>query len=109
MKSFRKEGPWILNFLLEVYQKQAKIIYYYLRKNGCSHEDAEDVVQESYMKFIVYSSGVPSDKALSYIFTISINEFRKMLKKKGKERVLTIDDNHFGIILRMIKILSPAY
>lgn len=82
-------------FLLEVYQKQAKIIYYYLRKNGCSHEDAEDVVQESYMKFIVYSTGVPSDKALSYIFTISINEFRKMLKKKGKERVLTIDDNHF--------------
>ena len=71
------------------------MIYFYLKKNGCSHEDAEDIVQESYMKYIAYSSGVPSDKALSYIFTISMNEFKKMLKKKGKEQVISIDDHHF--------------
>lgn len=71
------------------------MIYFYLIKNGCSHENAEDIVQESYMKYIIYSSGVPSDKALSYIFTISMNEFKKMLKKKEKEQVLTIDDQHF--------------
>lgn len=82
-------------FLLEIYNKQAKMIYFYLRKNGCSHEDAEDIVQESYMKYIAYSSGVPSDKALSYIFTISMNEFKKKLKKKGKEQILSIDDHHF--------------
>ncbi|MEH7126175.1 RNA polymerase sigma factor [Bacillus sp. JJ1773] len=81
--------------LLEIYNKQAKMIYYYLKKNGCSHEDAEDIVQESYMKYIVYSSGVPSEKALSYIFTISLNEFKKMLKKKGKEHVISIDDHRF--------------
>lgn len=82
-------------FLLEVYNRQAKMIYFYLRKNGCSHEDAEDIVQESYMKYIAYSSGVPSDKALSYIFIISMNEFKKTLKKKGKEQVISIDDLHF--------------
>lgn len=82
-------------FLLEVYNRQAKMIYFYLRKNGCSHEDAEDIVQESYTKYIAYSSGVPSDKALSYIFTISMNEFKKTLKKKGKEHVISIDDLHF--------------
>lgn len=82
-------------FLLEIYNKQAKMIYFYLKKNGCSHEDAEDIVQESYMKSIVYISGVPSDKALSYIFTIAMNEFKKMLKKKGRERVISIDDHHF--------------
>jgi RNA polymerase sigma factor (sigma-70 family) len=81
--------------LLEIYNKQAKMIYFYLKKNGCSHEDAEDIVQESYMKYIAYSSGVPSDKALSYIFTISMNELKKMLKKKGKEQAISIDDNHF--------------
>jgi RNA polymerase sigma factor (sigma-70 family) len=81
--------------LLEIYKKQAKMIYFYLKKNGCSHEDAEDIVQESYMKYIAYSSGVPSDKALSYIFTISMNEFKRMLKKKGKEQTISIDDNHF--------------
>ena len=81
--------------LLEIYNKQAKMIYFYLKKNGCSHEDAEDIVQESYMKYITYSSGVPSDKALSYIFTISINEFKKLLKKKGKEQVISIDDHRF--------------
>ncbi|WOV87688.1 RNA polymerase sigma factor [Sporosarcina oncorhynchi] len=82
-------------FLLEVYNKQAKMIYFYLRKNGCSHEDAEDIVQESYTKYIAYSSGVPSDKALSYIFTISMNEFKKTLKKKGKEQIISINELHF--------------
>ncbi|WP_404332415.1 RNA polymerase sigma factor [Mesobacillus maritimus] len=81
--------------LLELYHKQAKMIYFYLKKNGCSHEDAEDIVQESYMKYITYSSGVSSDKALSYIFSISMNEFKKILKKKGKEQVVSINDDRF--------------
>ncbi|WP_040758564.1 RNA polymerase sigma factor [Sporosarcina newyorkensis] len=81
--------------LLKMYMKQAKMIYFYLRKNGCSHEDAEDIVQESYAKYIAYSSGVPSEKALAYIFTISMNEFKKLLKKKGREQVVLIDEHHF--------------
>lgn len=83
------------HFLLEIYKKQAKMIYFYLKKNGCSHEDAEDIVQESYTKFIAYSSGVPSDKALSYIFTISMNEFKKLLRKRGKEQSISIEDDYF--------------
>ncbi|MCH7322768.1 RNA polymerase sigma factor [Solibacillus sp. MA9] len=83
------------HLLLEIYRKQAKLIYYYLKKNGCSHEDAEDIVHESYTKFIAYSSSVPSDKALSYIFTISMNEFKKLLRKRGKEQSISIDDAHF--------------
>ena len=82
-------------FLLELYNKQAKMIYYYLRKNGCSHEDAEDIVQESYMKYMSYSSGVSSDKALSYIFTIALNEFRKKMRNKGREQVVSIDNDYF--------------
>ncbi|WP_066305805.1 RNA polymerase sigma factor [Bacillus sp. FJAT-29814] len=81
--------------LLEIYKKQGRMIYFYLKKNGCSHEDAEDIVQESYMKYIAYSSGVPSDKALAYIFAISMNEFKKMLRKNGKEQAISIDDHHF--------------
>ncbi|ADU29220.1 RNA polymerase sigma factor [Evansella cellulosilytica] len=82
-------------FLLQLYNKQAKMIYYYLKKNGCSHEDAEDIVQESYMKYIAYSSGVSTNKALSYIFSISMNEFKRILKKKGKEQVMSITDERF--------------
>lgn len=81
--------------LLELYKKQAKIIYFYLKKNGCSHEDAEDIVQESYTKYIAYSNGVSSNKALSYIFSIAMNEFKKNLKKKGKEQVISINDDRF--------------
>jgi RNA polymerase sigma factor (sigma-70 family) len=81
--------------LLDLYHKQAKMIYFYLKKNGCSHEDAEDIVQESYMKYIAYSSGVSSEKALSYIFSISMNEFKKILKKKGREQVISISDERF--------------
>lgn len=83
------------HLLLEIYKKQAKMIYFYLKKNGCNHEDAEDIVQESYTKFIAYSSGVSSDKALSYIFTISMNEFKKLLRKRGKEQTISIDNDYF--------------
>ena len=83
------------HLLLEIYKKQAKMIYFYLKRNGCSHEDAEDIVQESYTKFIAYSSGVPSDKALSYIFTISMNEYKKLLRKRGKEQSISIDNDYF--------------
>lgn len=83
------------HLLLDIYKKQAKMIYFYLKKNGCSHEDAEDIVQESYTKFIAYSSGVPSDKALSYIFTISMNEHKKLLRKRGEEQSISIDDDNF--------------
>ncbi len=48
-----KGGAMDSHLLLEIYNKQAKMIYFYLKKNGCSHEDAEDIVQESYTKFIV--------------------------------------------------------
>ncbi|MGM0903903.1 MAG: RNA polymerase sigma factor [Bacillota bacterium] len=90
--------------LLELYHKQAKMIYFYLKKNGCSHEDAEDIVQESYMKYITYSSGVSSDKALSYIFSISMNEFKKILKKKEKNRLFLLMMIASGIISRMTMI-----
>ncbi|MER2030638.1 MAG: RNA polymerase sigma factor [Solibacillus sp.] len=83
------------HLLLEIYKKQARMIYFYLKKNGCSHEDAEDIVQESYTKFIAYSSGVASDKAFSYIFTICMNEFKKLLRKQGKEQVISIDEEYF--------------
>lgn len=82
-------------FLMELYNQQAKMIYFYLRKNGCGHEDAEDIVQESYMKYMTYSSGVDSNKALSYIFTIALNEFRKNMRKKGREQIIAIDHDYF--------------
>lgn len=81
--------------LLDLYKQQARMIYFYLKKNGCSHEDAEDIVQESFVKYIAYSSGVSANKALSYIFSIAMNEFKKNLKKKGKEQVIAINDDRF--------------
>ena len=82
-------------FLVELYKKQAKMIYFYLRKNGASHEDAEDIVQQSYVNYMSYSSGVDADKALAYIFTIVLNEFRKRLRKKGREQIVSIDQDYF--------------
>lgn len=81
--------------LMELYNKQARMIFFYLIKNGCSQEDAEDIVQESYIQYITYSAGVSSDKALSYIFTIALNKFRKTMKEKGREQIVSIDNDYF--------------
>ena len=83
------------HLLLQLYQKQGRLISYYLKKNGCSHEDAEDIVQESFTKYIQYSSGVATDKVFSYIFSIALNQFRNLLKKQGREQVVAIDGERF--------------
>ncbi|BDR66497.1 hypothetical protein K144316041_07070 [Clostridium tetani] len=38
--------------LYDLYKRQAKIIYLYLIKRGCQKEEAEDIVQDSFIKAI---------------------------------------------------------
>ena len=69
----RKEGKMSKEILTELYEKQAKIIYRYLLKHGCRKEEAEEIIQENFIKAIQYIDGVDERKLPSWIFKVSLN------------------------------------
>jgi len=82
--------------LLELYKKQSKIILGYLIKNGCTKEEAEDIVQNSFIKAIKYMDGVSKEKLPSWLFKVSLNEFRNLIKKQKKHFQIGIDEEEFS-------------
>lgn len=95
----QKEGKMDNQLLLELYKKQSKIILGYLIKNGCSKEEAEDIVQDSFVKAIQYMDGISKEKISSWLFKVALNEFRNRMKKQKKLSQLSIDEEQFSSML----------
>lgn len=91
----QKEGTMDSQLLLDLYRRQSKIIFGYLIKNGCTKEESEDIIQDSFVKAIQYMDGVSKDKLSSWLFTVAINEFRNRIKKQKKQYLLSIDEGEF--------------
>jgi len=49
----------------ELFTSKMVIIYRYLVKIGCSHTDAEDIVQDTLLKAIIHLEAIESDKIAS--------------------------------------------
>jgi RNA polymerase sigma factor (sigma-70 family) len=84
------------HLLLDLYKKQSKIILGYLIKNGCTKEEAEDIVQDSFVKAIQYMDGVSKEKLPSWLFKVAINEFKNRIKKHKKLYYMSIDVEDFS-------------
>lgn len=61
------------NLLYDLYKRQSKIIYLYLVKRGCQREEAEDIVQDSFIKAIENMDGVAAEKLSSWLFRVALN------------------------------------
>ena len=83
------------DLLVGLYKRQAKVIYGYLIRHGCRKEEAEDIIQDSFIKAIEYSSGVKPDKFSSWLFMVALNQYRNEWKKKQRRTILTIDEERF--------------
>ncbi len=83
------------DIILELYKKQARIIYGFLLKNGCSKEDAEDIIHDSFIKAIRYIDGIDYNKVNSWLFTVTLNNYRNRIKRKSKIIELKIDEQFF--------------
>ncbi|GCD11450.1 RNA polymerase sigma factor [Clostridium tagluense] len=81
--------------LLDLYKRQAKIIFGYLIKNGCTKEESEDIIQDSFLKAMQYMDGISKEKLSSWLFTVALNEFRNRIKKHKKQYLLSIDEEEF--------------
>ena len=92
IKSDREGG---FRILLDAYQKP---VYYFIRRMVVVHEDAEDVMQETFVKIFLGLNGFRCDSALStWIYRIGMNESLRFLNKK-EIKVVSADNVHDELI-----------
>lgn len=71
--------------LIKALHKKADIIFKYLIKIGANKGDAEDIVQESLYKLMLYIDSINPAKAYSWLFRVAINQYYDLCRKQNKE------------------------
>ena len=80
----------------KIYQENAVIVLRYLLSIGCSIEDAEDIVQETFVKAIISIDSFHSTCKLPvWLCQIAKHNYYDLIKKRKKE--LPIQDFEFEI------------
>ena len=79
----------------EMFGKKMKLIHRYLIKLGCSQENAEDIVQDTFYKALKYIDGIQDDKLASWLFKVAINKYYDLCRKNSRYIHLNIDDEIF--------------
>ena len=81
--------------MLDTYQKP---VYYFIRRMVVVHEDAEDVMQDTFVKIFLGLNGFRGDSALStWIYRIAMNESLRFLNKKNI-KLVSADNVHDELI-----------
>jgi RNA polymerase sigma factor (sigma-70 family) len=89
-----REGEMNYDVITELYISQMSIIYKYLIKIGCSRQEAEDIVQESFTRAIQHMDGVRVEKLRSWLFTVAVNTFRTF-KKRNNRLSFSLDEEQY--------------
>ncbi len=76
---------------LRLYKKESEIIFLYLLKHGCNRQEAEDIVQETFVKLLEYKYEIEKGKERSWLFTVALNDFRNRYKRKLKADLLKLE------------------
>lgn len=79
----------------KLFKDDMKIIYKYLLKIGCSHHDAEDIIQDTMCKTIEYINVIDTNKISSWLFKVALNKYYDLYRKKSKYPSVNIDDKNF--------------
>ena len=87
-KSISKEKGF--NLLLEKYQER---LYWNIRRIVVSHDDADDVLQNTFVKIWKGLEKFRADSSLyTWLYRISVNESLQHIKMNKKHRILWKDD-----------------
>jgi RNA polymerase sigma factor (sigma-70 family) len=83
------------SLVIELYKKQFKIIYLYLIKCGCSISDAEDIIHDSFIKTIEYMECVDIKNLSSWLFKVSINNYKNKVKRGKIISLVSVNEERF--------------
>ncbi|MDG5472145.1 RNA polymerase sigma factor [Jeotgalibacillus sp. ET6] len=70
--------------LEESLHRQLKQIYYYLVKMGAKRQDAEDVIQDTAYKFLLYIDSVPVQNVEGWLFRVAVNGYYDLSKTRSR-------------------------
>ncbi len=82
--------------LLDLYQER---LYWHIRKIVITHEDANDVLQDTFIRIFRSIQTFKEESALhTWMYRIAYNESIRFLSKNNKNNVLNIDDSSINYI-----------
>ncbi|MFA7116160.1 MAG: RNA polymerase sigma factor [Bacteroidales bacterium] len=88
------------NFIVDEYSER---LYWHIRRMIGSHEDTNDILQETFIKIWKNISKFRGDsKVYSWLYRIATNEALNFLRKKKLESFLSLD-NYEGIVEENLK------
>lgn len=90
----------------EMFQNEMNLIYKYLIKLGCSPENAEDIVQDTFCKALKYIEGIQADKLSSWLFKVAVNNYYDLCRKNNRHINLSIDEEIFKESLTDSKLVE---
>lgn len=69
---------------MEELNTELNIVYRYLRKSGVPHLDAQDIVQETAYKFLLYYDSIQTPKIRSWLIRVALNFHYDQYRKNKK-------------------------
>lgn len=82
-------------FVIRLFLEYREVIIGYLMKHQCSAEDAEDILQETYIRIIDRNNLEQQEvRAKNYIFTTAVNIWRDKLRRENVHKAYTLEKFH---------------
>ena len=77
-------------------------LYWHIRKIVISHDDADDVLQNTFIKIFKNIDAFKGDsKLFSWMYRIATNESITFINKRAKERKVAISEIHSGLAAKL--------
>lgn len=71
-----------------------KIVKSYLMKMGATKEDAEDIVQDTAYKFILYIDSISHRNVESWLFRVAVNGYYDLYRKRSRRKDIDLKFNY---------------
>lgn len=78
--------------MLRLLQEKMKHIQRYLIRLGASRADAEDIVQDTVYKGLLYLDSIVPDKLTTWLYRVALNRYFDMLRKRKRMQYLIEED-----------------
>ncbi len=90
----------------DMFRQKMIIIHKYLIRLGCSKDDAEDIIQDTFYKALKYIDGIQAEKLSSWLFKVAINKYYDLCRKNNRHVYLNIDEEIFKESLSDSKLVE---
>ncbi|KEK10910.1 hypothetical protein EP18_14785 [Lysinibacillus sphaericus] len=85
--------------LEELYKAKSHLIFRYLLKIGCSREDAEDIIQNTFYKAISNMIHLEIENPSAWLFKVATHNYYDLCRKQKRHPLVKIQDEFIEEIL----------